>query len=103
MGSRGGKRIRVNVYQHITTQDVVLLCDELDKELSNNNKDGVRVWRRIYHTKPLRGQRPANVAEDFINFCLDNDLVNPLAANYGAKYWLMDKNLTKDKRLHSQV
>jgi len=103
MGSRGGKRIRVNVYQNITNQDMVLFCDELDKELSNNNVSGVRVWRRVYKTKPLRGQRPSNVVEDFNNFCLDRGYVKIWDANYGVKYWLEDKNLTKGKRLSSQA
>jgi len=99
LGSRGGKRIRVNVYQNITTKDVVLFCDELNKEFSNGNKNGIRVWENIYKTKPIRGQRPENCVKEFVNFCLDRDLVKPLSANYGAEYWLLDKNLTKKKRL----
>ncbi len=102
MGSRGGKRIKVNVYQNITTQDVVLICDELDKELSNGNKNGIRVWNHVYKTKPIRGQRPVKAIQDFVDFCLDKDYIKPINANYGAAYWLSDKNLTKRKRLEKE-
>lgn len=96
MGSRGGRRIRVNAFQHITTGEIIVGADLLDKELTHNRSDGVVVWSAIYRGKK---KRPDNAVEDFVNFCLDRDLVKPLAANYGAKYWLMDKNLSKKKRL----
>jgi hypothetical protein len=71
----------------------------LDKELTNNRVDGVVVWQAIYRGKR---KRPENAVEDFVNFCLDRELVKISSSNYGAKYWLLDKNLTRDKRLSSQ-
>ena len=99
MGSRGGRRIRVNVYQHLNCSDIVIGADLLDKQLTNSRSDGVKVWTAVYRGK---SKRPDNAVEDFVNFCLDRDYVKPLAANYGAKYWLLDKNLSNGKRLHSQ-
>lgn len=99
MGSRGGRRIRINIHQHITSKDIIIGADLLDKQLTNSRSDGVVVWNAVYRGK---SKRPENAVEDFVNFCLDRDYVKPLSANYGAKYWLSDKNLTKGKRLSSQ-
>jgi hypothetical protein len=99
MGSRGGRRIRVNCYQYISTGEIVVGADMLDKELTNNRSDGVVVWTAIYRGKK---KRPENAVEDFVNFCLDRELIKMGSANYGFTYWLTDKNLTKSKRLSSQ-
>lgn len=103
MGSRGGRRIRINAYQNITTKDIVLGCESLDKELSNCNNENVRVWVKVYRTKPERGQRPEQAIKDFVWSMIDHGFIHTSSpANYAAEYWLKDMNLTKEKRLHSQ-
>ena len=103
MGSRGGRRIRVNVFQNINTKDVVIGVDSLDKELSNNMKDGVRVWVPIYRTKVKSGQRPSQAFKDLQWRFHDLEFISfgSPAANV-VEYLANDMNLTKGKRLSSQ-
>lgn len=103
MGSRGGRRIRINAYQHINTKDMVIGCDSLDKELSNNIQNGVRVWVPIYRTKVKSGQRPKQAIKDFNFGMMDRDLVAMSdVAKFAVEYFASDMNLTKQKRLNSQ-
>ena len=103
MGSRGGRRIRINAYQHINTKDMVIGVDSLDKELTNNARDGVRVWVPVYRTKVKCGQRPIQAIRDFNFSMMDRDLVEMAdVAKFAVEYFASDMNLTKDKRLSSQ-
>jgi len=97
LSSRGGKRIRVNAYQNTTTQDIVLGVDLLDKELTNGNTCGKRVWIPIYRGK---AQRPSQAVKCFVWHCIDSDLIRlDEPARFSVEYWARDMNLNKRKRV----
>jgi hypothetical protein len=91
MGSRAGRRIRVNVYRAEGSDEVIIGADLLDKQMSNCN--GKKVWIAIYRGK---AQRPSQAIKCFNFWAMSNayiDYKDP--ASYSLEYWVKDMNLRK--------
>ena len=98
MGSRGGKRIRVNMYRAEGSGEIIIGADLLDKQMSNDKTIGKVVWTAIYRGKP---QRPSQAIKCFTFWAMSNkyiDYKDP--ANYTIEFWAKDMNL---KKLNSQA
>lgn len=95
LGSRGGKRIRVNMYQLNNCSEIVIGADLLDKQLSTTDR---LVWTAIYRGKP---QRPSQAVKCFVFWAMSNKYIDyKEPAAYTLEYWGKDMNLRK---LNSQA